>query len=247
MKKIFFIHVAKAAGSSFNTFLRQNFTGAEHIESYLTEDGKLIELDYLKQLDYISGHLKLSVFHDNNFSKNEYFLLAFLSEPVSHLLTHLNWVMHIKDKGLDFFNAVPEKIQSMCLQLRNADLYNADVLIENLNEFAWLFQNNQSRYFVRDDNEISPEAVISNMRKLDMVGITEQYESSLKRFIALSELQVKPTIVIENKNSSYRLKQDVLKDKKIRDFIMDYQSIDLEVYEYFKSNSHELCQQPRGK
>ena len=233
MKKIFFIHVGKTAGSTFNTFLRQNFTGIEHCESHLTEDGKLLELEYLKSLDFLSGHLKLSVFHDNDFTKNDYFLLAFLREPISHLLSHLNWVMHIKDIGQDFFNDHPENIKSMCIQLRNANLYDADVLIENLNEFAWLFQNNQSKYFVRDDNEVSPEIVISNMMELDMVGITEQYHNSLKKFITLNKLQIKQTITIENKNSSYRLKKDVLNDKKISHFIMNYQSIDLEVYEYF--------------
>jgi hypothetical protein len=104
MKKIFFMRIAKTAGSAFNLFLKKNFVGEAHCERYLIPNtNKFSKIEHLKSLDYVSGHLRLPVFQENNFSNKEYFLLAFLREPVAQLISHLNWVMHIKDINPKFF------------------------------------------------------------------------------------------------------------------------------------------------
>jgi hypothetical protein len=71
----------------------------------------------------------------------------------------------------------------MCLELRESNLYDTDILIEKLNKIKGLFKNSQSRYFISNPNNISTESVLDNMLLLDMVGITEQYQSSLEKFI----------------------------------------------------------------
>ena len=66
-KKIFFIHVAKTAGSSFNVFLKKNFIGEALCEKYLESDSlTFTNLTYLKELDHMSGHWNLPVVYKNN-------------------------------------------------------------------------------------------------------------------------------------------------------------------------------------
>lgn len=235
MKKIFFIHVGKTAGSTFNNFLAQNFTGKTHCERYLIpgSDFKLSEIDHLKNLDFVSGHLNLSVFFNNNFAKENYFLLAFLREPISHLISHLNWLMFIKEKGGKFFDAHPAHIKKISLELRESNLYDADTFIEKARKFSALLQNNQSKYFNLQKNQLSSQSILENMMLLDMVGITEHYKESLEKFIILNNLEINPVVETVNKNPSCRINKDILDNKTIHDFIREYQAVDIEIYNHF--------------
>ena len=229
-RKFFFIHVAKTAGSSFNSFLERNFVGASHCEGFLNEDAtSFLNMEHLKALDYVSGHLHFSLF-ERNFSKEEYFVLTFLREPIAQLISHINWVIRIYDIGFDFFHSTPKEIQDMCLELRQANLYDPDIFIFYLKKFDWLFKNNQSKYFVEDQDNLRSVDVIETLTKLDMVGITEFYRRSLQEFVALTHLDAEIEIDFVNQNPEYRLGKDICTNALISEFIQDYNSVDIEVY-----------------
>lgn len=232
-KKIFFIHVPKTAGSSFNTFLAKHFSGRNHCEAYLAPDQMtMLNLSELKILDYISGHLKLDTFFWNNFSKEEYFLLAFLREPVEHLISHINWVMHIHDISADFFNGHPKVIQQMSLELRSLNLYDTDSFVSSLQKYQGLFKNTQSKFFVTKPEDITNDSVVEQVSKLDMIGFTELYEESLRKFINLNNLGVEPEIHKVNQNPCYRIQKDILENDSIYNFIREYNAIDDAVYRF---------------
>jgi hypothetical protein len=231
-RKIFFIHVAKTAGSSFNTFLERNFVGASHCEGFLNENAtSFLNLEHLKALDYISGHLHFSLF-ERNFPREEYFALTFMREPVAQLISHINWVIHIYDIGLDFFQAHPKEIQDMCLELRHANLYDPDIFISCLKKFDWLFKNNQSKYFVENQENLRSVDALENISKLDMIGITEFYERSLQEFITLNQLEVDIKVDFANQNTEYKIKKDICDNALINEFIQDYNGVDIDVYEH---------------
>lgn len=234
-KKIFFIHVGKTAGSSFNFFLKKNFHGEDHCERYLIPGtNKFSNREHLQSLDYISGHLKLSVFQENEFSKDEYFVLAFLRDPISQLISHINWIIHIYDISRRVFKAHPENIQNMSIELRNSNLYDPNIFIEKIIKFSGLFKNNQSRYFLNDDLCTSSDPVIENMMMLDVVGFTEFYKESLEKIIQFNRLEIDATVDMININPSYRINMDILENPAINSFVHEFQAIDLEVYNYFK-------------
>jgi hypothetical protein len=231
-RKNFFIHIAKTAGSSFNTFLEKNFLGESHCERYLNENAtSFLNMEHLKGLDYISGHLHFSLF-ERNFAREEYFVLAFLREPVAHLISHINWVIHIYDISLDFFHGHPKEIQDMCLELRNANLYDPDVFIFYLKKFDWLFKNSQSKYFVENHENLRSVDALENISKLDMVGITEFYERSLQNFVALNQIDAEIEVDFVNQNPEYRLGKDICDNALISEFIQDYNRVDIDVYDH---------------
>lgn len=239
MKKIFFIHIAKTAGSSFNAFLARHLNGEDHCEKYLNHYGFFSEFNHLKTLDYISGHLGLNIFVKNGFPRRDYFLMTFLRNPIDQLISHLNWVMCVYDFGSDFFDTLPTDVQEISHELRSVDLYNTDVFVSTLVKFQPLFQNCQSSYFKDNSYPLNASFVIERMSQLNMVGLTEYYEQSLQKFLFLNNLEKDIIIDRENINSRYRLKKDILKNDSIYEFIQSYNSIDIHVYDYFLSKFYQ--------
>jgi hypothetical protein len=245
-KKIFFIHVAKTAGSSFNNFLQNHFKGEIHCEKYLEQDKyTLSNIDYLKSLDYISGHLKIPTFYKNNFAKQDYFLIAYLRNPVNQFLSHINWIIKISTMGENFFMTHSQRFRDISLELGEANLYDPDVFISSMIKFQGIFKNNQSVYFVSDPMEVvshapskSSSEIIEAMQVLDLVGITEYYQDSLKTFAVLNNIDIDIDIKVDkvNQNLKYKLGKDILENPLIYEFIQEYNQIDIEVYNHFFAN-----------
>jgi SAM-dependent methyltransferase len=249
MKKIFFIHIAKTAGSSFNTFLKRYFNGKDHCEEHFAVGSDLFfdssYVEWLKSLDYISGHLKYDVFSSNNLSKEEYFLFTLVREPMSQFFSHLNWVMSLLDTDPKFLIMHPG-INAISSELRNSNLLDPDIFISLLQriEFKGLFQNNQSRYFSASPELVGKHFIIDRMLQLDMVGITEDYANTLKLFTSLNSLtSIEYTISSENQNSNYFISNNILQNRLLHEFILEYNSVDFEVYNYFLSRFKEILAQ----
>lgn len=233
-RKIFFIHIAKTGGSSFNAFIKKRLYGIEHCEMHLASDTiTLLDLELLKQLDYISGHLKLDVFNKNEFSREAYFLMTFLRNPIDQLISHVNWIIHIQELGSDSFSRLSQEIQEASHEFASANLYDADTFISLLQKHQG-FSNNQSRYFVDQPDHVGSSFIIERMLQLNLVGITEQYEESLKWFIQLNHLCFEPIVERENINPNPRIKRDILENPLIYDFLQSYSAVDIEVYNYFQ-------------
>lgn len=234
--KIFFFHIAKTAGSAFNTFLGNYFAGKDHCQQYLSPDGLFANLEQLKQLDYLSGHFKYCVFERNGFNRDDYCLVTFIRNPISQLLSHLNWVIHIYDISPKIFYEHPKLIQNISLELRALDLYKSDSFIYALNNFQGLFRNNQARYFADYSEKLDKDAVLQTMCQLDMIGITEHYDESVRRFAQLNHLAIDGTPQpIVNRNLNYRVGAEILENPLINEFLQEYNQIDIQMYDYFYS------------
>ncbi len=233
-KKIFFVHIPKTGGSSFNKFLSTHFIGKEHCECYLTVDGQFANPSHLQELDYISAHMSFFVFESNSFPRQEYYLTTFIRDPISQLISHLNWVMYIADVSPDFFAAQSSAIQDISLELRSLDLYNIDTLVSALKKFHGLFRNNQSRYFAKNFEISSQEAVIETMSQLDMIGILERYDESIGQFARLYNLKFDGKHrEVANKNPNCKVGKDILENQLIYEFLHEYNAHDIKMYNHF--------------
>lgn len=182
--KVFFMHIAKTAGTSFNEYIK-NFLEPEdyllHFESKVREGD--IDPAILCQKKYISAHI--NIHHVSSiFNLEDYKKLTLLREPVSHLLSHLTWVRSISDDTNSvFFKEHPNHIKELSLQLKAINFNSKkeiQLFIENIDSTALvLFDNCQIRYLRNDYNkyvnEDSLNAAISVLSRFDLVGITEQY------------------------------------------------------------------------
>lgn len=241
-KKLFFVHVPKTAGSSFNAFLADNFEGEAHCEKYIApKTREFREIDKLKSYDYISGHLNFTDFSINGFERDDYFIMTFLRNPTKQLISHINWVIHIFDIGEKFFKSHPQIIQDMSLELRGLDLNDSNQLISALEKHSGLFQNNQAKYFRNTQGCVDTQVVIENLSKLDFVGITEEYEQSIKTLIERNNYDIEFSLHRKNRNLKYRLKiETLLEDSDIDNFIRQYNSVDLELYQFAKERFSNL-------
>ncbi len=236
-KKIFFIHVAKTAGSSFNRCLRDHFSGDVHCEKYFEPGSRIFRFpDRLRSFDFISGHLRISDFYANGLSRDDYFLMTFLRNPLDQLVSHVNWLLRIRELGEQFFKVHPLEIQEISHELHHLDLNEPEVLMGVLTRYSDLFKNNQSGHFLLE-SEDSIECVIKNISDLDFVGITEEYTESLKIFRQLTRIDLPLAIYRENKNIAYRLQaQTITQNKSLSEFVKEYNRLDFELYEYCSSS-----------
>lgn len=250
-RKIFFIHVAKTAGSSVNRFLDRHLKGEIHCERYLEwSEQKFSNVEYLSGLDYISGHQKIFSFFNSGFDRNSYFLCTLLRDPFAQLLSHVNWIIHIYDIGPKFFSNHPELIQNVSLNLRKARLDEFEEFKALMFKYRGLFQNNQSRYFMIDDSilvndangnvKASAEEVIESMKSLDFVGVTEFYEKSLELMLVKAGYDLPIQVEVANKNVHYGLGKDILEKPEFKDFLLEYNAVDIALYRFWRTEFETL-------
>ncbi|WP_444924272.1 hypothetical protein ACJJH9_03140 [Microbulbifer sp. DLAB2-AF] len=190
-KQIFFMHIAKTAGSSTNRFFVQ-FLGdknsAVHIEGENNPKS-------LRGLRYISGHIGYESFFNNYFphlacDRQDIYLATILRSPLKQLVSHLNWVRHlIEPQKAEFLASHPPIVHKISQRLKNLDFTSP----EDMSEFVEtlkpserpLFDNCQSRYFHSGCSSSSYSQndfnkALENFKKFHFVGITERFESSIR-------------------------------------------------------------------
>lgn len=235
-RKVFFFHIPKTAGTPFNYFLQTNLSpGWEHVEGCLVpgEGLRLSNIDELKPLNYITGHVPFPVFTANGFERDKYSLVTVLREPISHLASHVNWGIRIREIG--GFEGHSAEVREMSDAIAQSNLKNPQEFISLLEKYRGMFQNVQARMFTNADGVASAFNAISNLKQLDLVGITERFDDFLAACSRLWGLSSPPAIPKDkaNANPTYRVTKDwILNNRVALDFIIEYIALDLFVYRY---------------
>lgn len=245
-KKILYLHVAKAGGSSFNRFLRNNFNGESHCEQYIetrraangTVRRQLGNLNALRRLDFISGHLPYPLLLNSNLDLEDYVLVTIVRHPFAQTLSHLNWVIKIsEDEESTLFNNVKPSVQRLSRTLRAVEDWSPDNLIHCLEKYPAWFQNNQSRYFLPPDG-FSGEAIREVFERFALVGITERLDAFMCRFREMTRITKKGSdakiVPHENRNDSYRVPLSLTEDPKVHAFLKEYNRFDMQLYAHAK-------------
>lgn len=213
-RKLFFIHIPKAAGSSVNDLISSVIDGLyyTHIE------GLRSRWNEIKDAKFLSGHIRYNEY-ENSFSQDDYVVFAFFREPLSHLKSHMNWVRRLAEPDLvnnrDSHSVVVHVIAD---ELATLDFSNVDSIqsyVKQIKPIAYgLFDNCQVRFLsdVRPNERVSQkhlDQAINNMRHLHFVGISEHSKESQKQLLSLLGLESKTPEAKSNVNSyDYRLNVD---------------------------------------
>jgi len=188
-RKLLFMHIAKAAGSSVNAFFAGHYPEdqcAVHIESNSKWQS---DPDDLKNLSFLSGHVSLYMLN-KKLNLEEYYKATVIREPFSQLCSHLAWIKRLSMPGEEQrFNKHAAPIQAFAEKLSETDFSNPGslkVLFGSLTEFEKrLIDNCQVRYFTwlasgQSVREADVQKAIKASATFDKIGITESIDNFMK-------------------------------------------------------------------
>lgn len=234
---IIFLHVPKTAGTTFNTVVRALVPADEsatHIE--------LLDRDSYHQLPgqyrFISGHLRVGVLKEF-FPLDNISLYTILREPYSHLHSHLKWLIQTSANSEDnFFKYSNPEIYDLGLRLRDRDFSDTDVLrrfaagISGVE--AAFIDNMQTRYFLDHQparvTQNDYEQAVNNTKLFKEIGLTENFDLFLSRFVHQNSLQ-KPQLT-KKLNRSHSSPLFDVTDNSVREALSPLVYFDLQLYNH---------------
>lgn len=234
--KVFFFHIPKTAGSTFNKVLETELApGQTHAEAFLSPATPLLlpNAEELKRLNFVSGHVPFPVFEANGFDRSQYVLAIILREPIAQMVSHINWMVRIRE--LEGYEGHSEWIRGVSDDVVAADLSHPGELIDLLQRHRMLFQNVQTRTLADRDGVSSVSHALSNLERIDLVGFTERFGEFLDRFhtrMGLPRPAETPN-KRENVNPSYKLSRKWIENTpQAFDFVVEYCAQDLYLYQH---------------
>ena len=187
VKKLFFMHIAKAAGTSANHMMANFYsplTCLTHVETQFHDWPK----GYAEQFDFVSGHIEAPV--ARALGLKNFVWATLFRRPRPHLFSHINWLRHIgSDPNSEFHLAHSKPIRDLSIQLANVAAGDEDALKQALDyqnpTVRTLFDNRQTRYLLpRNTKTVDEEGLAIALERLswfDLVGTVEQIEVFEKR------------------------------------------------------------------
>ncbi|MCK9173921.1 MAG: hypothetical protein M0O96_01390 [Desulforhopalus sp.] len=189
LPQIFFMHIPKTAGSSFDNFVHRRYP-AEAISARLESMDVQLYPKLTTDKKYLVGHLPLGKFK-KYFTLEDYALYTIVREPWRHLHSHLNWIRNIgKNPESGFYRTHPTCVRKLADSLNDPNTEISEQLKQLINrmdgfEFDF-FDNMQTRYFL----DYRPERVgdkdianaVENFKYFADIGRTEGYQEFAARF-----------------------------------------------------------------
>jgi hypothetical protein len=203
---IFFMHIPKTAGTSFNNYIRQYF-GYQMSHTHIQTTPLERQREMANTSHFLSGHVTLehipSIFNDRRNVHRH----SIVRQPLKQLHSHIGWVKGIAlDPNGDFFQKHHSLVQDMGKDLFRTDLANP----KNLRQLAAgldgfqidFFDNIQTRYFLdyRPDrvSERDCHNAISNISQFKTIGLTESFNQYTGEFCDFYGITQKPVTSVHN-------------------------------------------------
>lgn len=195
-RNIFFMHIPKTAGTSFNTLacsLLANDGVVAHLE--LSDRHHYPQLQ--KQNRYLSGHLSVGVWK-SCFDLSRADLLTIVREPYGHLHSHLNWLIETATRSPDNYfkqqNPVIDDFGRRLAELDFSEPAAVQRFVVDLDDLGAAFLDNaQTRYFLDDQpRRTAPDDLqqaLGNLSLFRAIGVTEAYPVFVDRFLACYHLR----------------------------------------------------------
>lgn len=218
-RKLFFIHIPKAAGSSVNDLLGSAIDG----QYYTHIEGLRNQWNEIKDSKFLSGHIRYKEY-ESNFSQHDYVVFSFFRKPLSHVKSHINWVRRLSEPELlskrEAHASIIHKIADDLASFKFSDIDRLRNYVENLRPIAYgLFDNCQVRYL----SDVEPNELVSqkhldqaikNLNHLHFVGISEHSKESQEQLLALLDLSTHSDEAISNVNP-YDFGLDISNDQVV--------------------------------
>ena len=205
-KSLFFMHIPKSAGTSFNNYAKKYFgfnKTLTHIESLSPKEQSSLTESY----DYLAGHITLQHIPKvlGGFEKLD--LHSIVRNPLNQVHSHLAWIKGIAlDQSSDFYQAHHDVVRKMGKDLNTNNVFDTQSLqlfVDNLDGFQIdFFDNIQTRYFLdyRPDRVAQRDLdnAVSNLKLFSTIGMMEYLDDYLKCFCQYYNMPYEPISSIHN-------------------------------------------------
>lgn len=190
-RPVFFMHIAKTAGSTVNEYAR-NVLGPAGATVHLESDPRWHDKanGAFEHASFLSGHLSLPVIR--GFVDVHHHLLATtFRDPLPQLASHLCWVRSLcNDERRDAYDRVPVAIQDLARKLASCDFSSASslrsVLAALTDTERALLDNCQTRYLLGPNRgePLGPAEVsraLGELDRFDLLGLDDDVAGFLAR------------------------------------------------------------------
>lgn len=179
--RLFFIHIPKTAGTTFNAFLGQQFPlekvaqdgfFGKH-ELYVRKDDLEGRLEELKQFSLFRGHYGYDIC---NVFAPEYTTLTVLRNPFKRVISLYNDWRSKSKESLENATESEKSLAALAKRLPFQDFFQADHPL-----LPPFFYNGQARLLARDfscalEEKALQELAINHLETINYVGITEAFD-----------------------------------------------------------------------
>ncbi|RWB74615.1 MAG: hypothetical protein EOQ50_15010 [Mesorhizobium sp.] len=229
--KVFFLHIPKTAGTSFNSMFRPLFSSDryfDHMESR-PELFKSLQSDGFPF--FISGHLNFE-FARSLIERKDVFTITILREPISQLISHLKWVKYVGSPKYPDPAAIDPEILEFSRDLFQVPLNDTARIATLLDHPVGvrLFDNLQVRYLsdpvIPRIGKMQRRIAVKNIEKFKFLFTLDDMNLALKKltqiFPGTNDITVCNVAQIEDEVD--------LEDPKVVDFYRRRTVWDRELY-----------------
>jgi len=234
---VVFLHIPKTAGSTVNAALGSFFAhGHEHIEHIIGDLPKLKRV--ADEMDWVSGHVPFHVMKGQlkRATTRPLRFFSILREPMSQVRSHYNWLIEIHYKGERFYRGHPEKIKAISERLRKSDNSDPDAIAANLQRFAGLFLNTQSRILLGNEFNWNSGQLLRFLRQYEFIATPDHFDELLTRMCG------DPQPTPKSKNvAHYRFDRRIFETTKLRNFMLRNNFLDQILYQSITAPRHRAA------
>lgn len=239
--KIFFLHVPKTAGTSFNSIFKPLFAPDRYFDHMESRP----DLFWSVQNDglpfFLSGHLYFDYVRPL-IDKADIFTTTILREPIAQLISHLKWVKYVGSPKYPDPAAIDSEILEFSRELFQVPLNDVARIGSLLDHPVGLrlFDNLQVRYmsdpFVPQVGLEQRKKAIENIAMFRFLFALEDLE------VALKDLSRKlPGVAGISSHNVAQIEDDIdLHDADVVNFYLEKTEFDQDLYLYARSFSQEF-------
>jgi hypothetical protein len=186
-QRLFFMHIAKAGGSSVNAYFSRQFAPDEARPQFQSEAAWSTNPRSLERYYFLSGHVN-AVALDRHLDLDDFRRVTVLREPLEQLVSHLAWIRRLASPGEEHrYDAHPPYVQGFADKLSNTDFTDPralEGLVAGLTpQERGLVDNCQCRYLTDSVPEWVQEkhvpAAIERLNWFHHVGFVDRLDDFL--------------------------------------------------------------------
>jgi hypothetical protein len=237
--KLMFMHIAKTAGSSVNTYFSSHYAKDRYSVHVESNEKWRKNRNWAQNLGFVSGHFNLPHFK-RVLNPKGYYKVTVVREPHAHLISHLAWIRKLADQAEKArFAQHPVFVQHFARKLAKTDLSKPEEIIRLIasleDKEKQLVDNCQVRYFTQiavgeDVCAKDAQSAIEASAEFDLIGTTDNIDQFLNN--VAERMEWKPPKVEVRENVSVNFYGLNISDERIRAALKPLLRYDLELYQY---------------